>query len=188
MILHNWDFFQAIDRMHQEWLHLLPSAFHHKPNDTPLLAPLLLFLCYRRIVKKKTQTAQCTRLSRSSLQKVSASLLWLWKRKLKNKMRFKKNIKVPRMLIPCFLFCRKPSQHAPILSVRDKVLKVLVIWCSCAECSGHLSLLWRLSWDLAQKSFIISAPFPRMFSAATQMHTAHTANMSGCLASLFLRH
>lgn len=55
-----------------------------------------------------------------------------------------------------------------------RTLRSQVTWCSLGECFRHLSLLWRLSWDPAQESSIISALFSRTFIVAAQMHTAHT--------------
>ena len=103
----------------------------------------------------------------------------------------KKNIKVPRMLIPCSVLQKAFPACSWCKSIIESVLKVVVILYDVAppECFSHLSLLWRLSWDLAQESFIISAVFSHIFSAATQMHTPHhTANMSGSLVLLFLLH
>lgn len=80
--------------MHQEWLNVFSSAFHQKPNDIQLLAPLLLFLCCRRIVGWKKQTVQHTRLSWSSLQKISCLCCGCMRGKMKKtKWDLKKNPK-----------------------------------------------------------------------------------------------
>lgn len=58
-----------------------------------------------------------------------------------------------------------------------------------AECLSHLSLLWRLSWDLAQESFIVSALYSHAFFSMLPHKSLHpTLQMGSSLVPVFLLH